>query len=179
MRVIATRLSDLLERNDKRTVKEYLGGFRCTRGADLQEFLWNKAIMYEDKGRSRTYLFVDADADGKIVGYVTLSMTKISVTAKSVLTGGIVRKMDLHNGETVGYLIGQMAKDDTVTEHIGGTMLKFSENMLYISYRQNGGRVICIDCKKELLEFYAQEGFTLVEPEPDERSGLYRLVKLF
>ena len=39
--------------------------------------------MYEDKGRSRTYLFVDADADGRIVGYVTLSMTKISSPRKA------------------------------------------------------------------------------------------------
>ena len=124
-------------------------------------------------------MLVDTDDEDRIIGYVTLALTKITVSDRTELAKGIVRRMDLNDNETVGYLIGQMAKDDSVFKSIGGKMLSFAQNMLYVSYRQNGGRAICIDCKEPMIEYYRKEGFILVEPEPDKRNGLYRLVRLF
>ena len=172
------RLSELLAVYGKDKVAEYLKGFRCNKDPDLQIFLHEKAIMYEDKGRSRTYLFIDSE-NKRIIGYVTLSLTKIRVSSKSSLVKGVIRKMDLNDGETVGYLIGQMAKDDSVEEQMGHRMLSFAKSMLHKSYMQNGGRVICIDCKGPLVDYYRKEGFLTVEPDPNEKNGLYRLVSLF
>jgi len=98
------RLSELLAVYGKDKVAEYLKGFRCNKDPDLQIFLHEKAIMYEDKGRSRTYLFIDSE-NKRIIGYVTLFLTKIRVSSKSSLVKGVIRKMDLNDGETVGYLI--------------------------------------------------------------------------
>jgi len=72
-----------------------------------------------------------------------------------------------------------MAKDDSVEEQMGHRMLSFAKNMLHKSYMQNGGRVICIDCKGPLVDYYGKEGFLMVEPDPNEENGLYRLASLF
>ena len=119
-------------------MKRFLGTFRCSKDADLEEFLHDKAIMFEDKGRSRTYLLLDDE-----------------------------------------YLIGQLAKDDSVKDHIGHYLMDAATEQLKVSYMQNGGRVMCIDCKEPMIGYYENEGFVLVEPSPNRKSGLYRLVRLF
>jgi hypothetical protein len=40
-----------------------------------------------------------------------------------------------------------------------------------------GGRVICVDCKRNLIAYYERHGFILVSTESEE--GLYRMVLLF
>lgn len=172
------RLSTLLENASKDDVKEYLKGFKCTKDSDLQTFLHEKAIMYENKGRSRTYLLIDEDNFNPLA-YITLSLTEICVSGETSLSNAIKRKMDLKDDKTVGYLIGQIAKDDSVSEHVGHELIQTAMRLLKMSYMQNGGRVVCLDCKKELLDFYQKEGFVLIRSMPDSKNGLYRLVKLF
>jgi hypothetical protein len=38
---------------------------------------------------------------------------------------------------------------------------------------------MCIDCKEPMIGYYEDEGFILVEPSPNGKNGLYRLVRLF
>ena len=85
------RLSSVLERYPKEDVKRFLGTFRCSKDADLEEFLYDKAIMFEDKGRSRTYLLLDDEEDNRILAYFTLALTEITVpeeTASAIPPSG-------------------------------------------------------------------------------------------
>lgn len=171
------RLSSMIDRYGKGPVEDYLKRFRCAKDPDLQTFLHEKAVMYENKGRSRTFLMIDEDK--AIRAYITLALTDIEVREDSPLSKGIRRKMDLNGNRAVGYLIGQMAKDDRVQEHIGHSLISKALRLLNVSYMMNGGRVVCVDCKKELLPFYQREGFVLIHTKPDEKNGLYRLILLF
>lgn len=40
-----------------------------------------------------------------------------------------------------------------------------------------GGRVVCADCRKELIKFYEENGFRVISNVSED--GLYRLVWLF
>ncbi len=101
------------------------------------------------------------------------------VPEENSLSKTTIRKMDLSKGKTVGYLIGQLAKDDSVKERIGHDLIDVAISKLHMSFMQNGGRVICIDCKEPMIQYYMGEGFTLVEPRPNDKNGLYRLIRLF
>ena len=173
------RLSAFLERYPKEDVKRFLGTFRCSKDADLEEFLHNKAIMFEDRGRSRTYLLLIYEGNNEILAYFTLALTEITVPAENSLKNSTIKKMDLSDGKTVGYLIGQLAKDDSVKEHIGHDLLDTAVEQLMVSYKQNGGRVMCIDCKEPMIGYYEDTGFKIIEPRPNEKNGLYRLIRLF
>lgn len=179
MRGAFVRLSSVLERYPKEDVKRFLGTFRCSKDTDLEEFLHDKAIMFEDKGRSRTCLLLNDEGDNRILAYFTLALTEITVPEENSLSNSTVRRMDLSGGKTVGYLIGQLAKDDSVKEHIGHYLMDVAAEQLKVSYMQNGGRVMCIDCKEPMIGYYENEGFVLVEPSPNGKNGLYRLVRLF
>ncbi len=179
MKGASVSLFKILEKYDKVRVGRFLSTFKCTKDSDLEEFLHEKAIIYEERGRSRTYLILDPDHENRILAYYTLSLTEIMVPKENSLSNTTVRRMDLDDGKTVGYLIGQLAKDDSVEEHVGHDLIDMAIGKLHVSFMQNGGRVICIDCKGPLLDFYKNEGFTLVEPEPNRKNGLYRLLRLF
>ena len=61
---------------------------------ELEIFLRQKAVFYEKRDRSRTFLKV---VDGKIVAYFSLALTVITegkITSK--ISNGLRRRMDFH-----------------------------------------------------------------------------------
>ncbi len=109
------RLSPLLKSEDEETIAEFLRTFRCSRDSDLELFLHDRAIFYEKKGRARTYLILDSSGERDvIIAYISLAITHLTVTEDTCLSKSIQKRMDLHNGKTCAYLIGQLAKDDRV-----------------------------------------------------------------
>ena len=86
MRGAFVRLSSVLGRYPKEDVKRFLGTFRCSKDTDLEEFLHDKAIMFEDKGRSRTCLLLNDEGDNRILAYFTLALTEITVPEENSLS---------------------------------------------------------------------------------------------
>ena len=62
--------------------------------------------------------------------------------------------MNVSKGPSAAFLIGQMSKADGIEEKIGSFMIKISPSLFEGARKVCGGRVVCVDCKKELLEFY-------------------------
>jgi hypothetical protein len=180
MRWALFRLSDLLSSFGEDKVSAFLRTFRCSKDRDLEHFLHSSAVMFEGKSRCRTYLLVDAEDGNRIVAYVSLALTRITVGGgdSSLLSKSLVRRMDLSGGEGIAYLIGQLAKDDSVDGHIGHDLVQLAVDLLRQSHRQVGCRTICVDCKEPLLKFYRGESFVQVSKEP-EGNGLYRMMCLF
>ena len=176
MRTIV-RLSPLIESEGESKVQEFLRTFKCSRDSDLEMFLHDRAIFYEKRDRARTYLIVDSDDEhDTIVAYISLAITHLTVCEDSPLSKTIRNRMDLHDNMTNAYLIGQLAKDDRVDEHIGHELIKMAINLIRPGFEMFGCRIICIDCKKPLIEFYEREGFFRISTEPVD--GLYRMVCL-
>ncbi len=70
--------------------------------------------------------------------------------------------MDIHNGITNAYLIGQLAKDDRVEEQMGHKLIKQAIDHIRPGFERFGCRTICIDCEEPLVKFYEREGFLKV-----------------
>lgn len=99
-----------------------ISSFYCEKNKDVQEFLSSKAIDFERRNIGRTYVIVDDDklqSDGilAIVAYFTITM-------KSITFGEDVSKSLRRNITTnkeanaaVGYLIGQLGKNDLYASH--------------------------------------------------------------
>ncbi|MDR3282411.1 MAG: hypothetical protein LBS92_02230 [Candidatus Methanoplasma sp.] len=156
-------------------VGDYLDGFVCTRDPDLELFLRNKAVVFEKRDLSRTFLLVD---DDKIVGYMSLSITILEIKEDWPVSNQLKRSMNVsNNAPTVAFLIGQLCKADGVSDKIGPDMIDLAMKMFDGMRKVGGGRVVCVDCKEGLLGFYNKNGFRVVS-KPTE-DGLYRMVRLF
>ena len=169
-------MSHLLTEGEAK-VQEFLRTFKCSKDSDLESFLHNNAIFYEKKGRARTYLIVDSnDERDFIIAYISLAITHLTVCEDTPLSKTIRKRMDLVNNMANAYLIGQLAKDDCVTESIGHELIRTAIDLIRPGFEMFGCRTICIDCKEPLLKFYEREGFFKISTEPID--GLYRMVCL-
>jgi len=65
-------LKELIERDKLDTIYKAVLNFSC-QDDDVESFLKNKAIDFEKRDRSRTYLLVDDD-NNNLLGYFTLSL---------------------------------------------------------------------------------------------------------
>jgi len=69
-------LKELIERDRLDTVDKSILCFTC-QDADVESFLKNKAIDFEKRDKSRTYLITD-DENNNLLGYFTLSLTTLA-----------------------------------------------------------------------------------------------------
>ncbi len=171
------RLTPLLQSEGEEVTKRFLGTFRCSKDPDLEHFLHENAIFYEKKDRARTYLIIDSDNErDTIVAYISLAITHLEVANDTCLSKTIQKRMDLHDGMTNAYLIGQLAKDDRIEEYIGHDLIRLAIDLIHTGFEMFGCRTICIDCKEPLVKFYEGEGFIKIGPKSCD--GLYRMVYL-
>ena len=130
---------------------------------------------YEIHNKARTYLLVD-DEDF-IVGYFSLAfksidLANVSKTTKRKIVGG------QSNTDTYSaFLIGHIAKDDSVKELLGDAIIEAAENLLVEAQKIVGGRLIYLDCKDEpkLKELYERNGYKYFKTS--ELSGLLQYYK--
>ena len=71
-----------------------------------------KAIEFEKRSRSRTYLVVDTDENNRIIAYISLAIIRIIIPNDTELSNKVIKQMDASEGSAISYLIGQLAKDD-------------------------------------------------------------------
>ena len=144
---------------------EILKTFNCSIVPDIENFLQNKAIEFEKRDVSRTYLLIDT-INLKIVAYFTLS---ISVSTTNKLSKTQIKKIDGFSKfrECLGfYLIGQLGIDDNYRklhkkQGLGKILLKYIKIILKQSQDLVGGRFILIDAVKDkkVIEFYENNHF--------------------
>jgi len=157
-------------------------GFSCAKEHDVEWFIKNNALNYERKGLSRTYLYI-ADATGTptIAAYFTLAITATSFEGISksrkekVLGFKPGRDTKDHFG---GILIGQLARADKFTSlDIGGQeMIEDAETLIEKGRYFLGGKIIYLDCKEPLIEFYKRNGYMPVVQTPYS-DGYYKMFK--
>ena len=64
--------------------EKYLPGFHCAKDRDLEDFLRNKAVDYERRNKSRTFLIMDIDKmqdenRAEIIAYFTLAIHSLQI----------------------------------------------------------------------------------------------------
>lgn len=166
-------LSKIIKEWTIEDANRFLSGFACDRDRDLEVFLHKRAIVYEKRDLARTFLLVSEET---IVGYFSLANTILEIGDDWPVSETLKRKMNVADGPAPAYLIGQLCKANGVDEKIGHEIINIAMSMINSMRKFGGGRVVCVDCKKELLEFYERNGFRVIS-RPSE-DGLYRMVML-
>ena len=165
------KLGDLIDKFSINQVKKSLKTFKCTKNADVQDFLHNKAITFERNLRACTYLYV-SNADKSVAAYMTLGI-------KSLLTNGLsdetIKFLDGYTSEMPSipcYLIAQLGKSDECKHKIGKFLLDDALNIIDNSQNSLKGRFVLIDAvnNDKVIEFYKQNSFKVLENDTSSKS---------
>jgi hypothetical protein len=162
----------------------FSSNFFCKKDRDVQSFLHNKAIRFEDADKSRTYFVVDEEKLNEsklaIFGYFSLGIKSIDLAED--VSKSQRRKLDglSKNADSLNvYLIGQLAKNDSYKDKVTGTeLLNYAIPLIKNCMRIIGGRVVLVECKNQekLVDFYKKQNFTILQ-ETEDSKNMIQLVR--
>lgn len=146
-------------------LQQLLSEFSCEKNSDVERFFKEQSIEFTKKHQSVTYL-VFAKEDAELLGYFTLTIKPITVSAES-FSNNMKRKiarvgeLDELNGTYTlsAYLIAQLGKNYTngANERISGEQLlqAATDTIKELQYMA-GGMVIFLEAEEEekLMYFY-------------------------
>jgi hypothetical protein len=170
--LVLTSLQEQIKRDAPELIEHKIGSFYCEKDPDVESFLKGNSINYERIGLSRTYLYIDDEhKSAPIVAYFSIAIAAtsfqgISRSRKSKVLGFKPgRDTKDHFG---GILVAQLARaDDFSSSDINGQeILDDAENIIEQGRYYLGGKIVYLDCKKDLIRFYQGVGYELVIPEP-------------
>lgn len=169
---------------DKGFLQSVLSSFACEQDADIELFLHNKSVEFENISKSRTYFVCNQEkmeiGEISILGYFALSLkvlilpNEMSVRARKEIDGFSGKIHGVPIREIPCFLIGQLSKNSNITEgQISGKMLlEEAFAVIYSAMSAVGGRYVMVECRDndKLLKFYKDNGFEefLREPEGDK-----------
>lgn len=175
--------------SDEEKAQELISIFVCQKDPDIENFLKEKAILFEKLGKSRTFLIFDEDSDDKlkILAYFTLALQVLKVP-EELLSGRRTRVFDGFsakiNGEKItefpAILIGQFGKNELYQGSVTGfEMMQYCFYTLMDGQARLGGRIIMLECRNipYLVDFYNQFGFFKIEKD-NEEDELLQMVKI-
>lgn len=151
--------------------KELLSTFQCALDIDIQNFLKEKAILYEQQNISRTYLLID-DSHAYLLAYYTIAIKEfqfdenLSRAKKKKYLGTSYEA----NKQCSAILIGQIGKNSAVPKkyQISGNDILLSIMDTISSIRElAGGRLLYVEAKPHpyLHMFYTSFHFMLYHDE--------------
>lgn len=191
-------LSSLIEqtKEDETLLPEILSSFSCSKDADIESFLYNRAVQFDNLSKARTYLICDEDqilSDGfsldrlVIYGYISIAPKILSVppetsTNKRKKLDGLSAKI---HGKPISdfpcYLIGQLAKNSNIENNplSGKELLQFSYDIIQAAADAVGGRYMMIEChdNDKLIKFYTDNKFDEISRMSDGETLLVQMIR--
>ncbi len=176
----------LREGYDVNLIQESFKKFSCQRETDLENFLVNKAIIYENTDFGKTYLMVDSDLLKhnvfSIAAYFTIAHTAVDISGlsqkkKRAALGNYPGRDGLNFVSS--YLIGQLGRNDTYTSRdlTGKQILDECYHAISLAAKVVGGRLLVLECRECMFEnFYEKHGFKKLYDELNSEK-LYTLFK--
>ena len=173
-----------------------LSSFSCAYDEDIQNFLHNRAIDFENLLKSRTYLVVDEEQFENpafsldkltIYGYISLAVKVFTVPEttsnrqRQQLDGFSAKEHGKQISNFPCYLIGQLARNSNVPKDSisGAELLNFAYDIIAISVDAVGGRNILVEChnNKKLLQFYLDNEFYKISQMPNETQSMIQMIR--
>lgn len=162
--------------------------FSCQREADLENFLQEKAILYENTNLGKTYLILDStelkNKNFVIAGYFTIDqksvdISEISAKKRRKMLGSYPGRDKLKS--VPAYLIGQLGRCDSYSslQLPGDTILNECYNVISLASMIVGGNLIVLECRDGMFsKVYERLGFKkLYDSLNDEKlDTLYKKV---
>jgi len=150
---------------------------------NVEEFLKNKALEFDKRNVSRTYLFVEENAfvNGKLMiqAYFTLALKTLFFDSR--VSKRMIQKIDGFSKDAdcvSAILIGQLGKDLIHGDVLHGSDILFEAmNLAYEIFSTVGCRIVLIECEQidKLVEFYEINGFTKLQE--NNKTKLIQMVR--
>ena len=182
------------ELEEDRELKPLLSSFSCEQDEDIEHFLHNRAIEFEDLSKARTYLIFREEellskdiTEQTVYGYISIALKILSVPEET--SNRMRRELDgfsakIH-GECISdfpcYLIGQLSRNSKVSRDsiTGEQLLDFAEDVIQTAVSSVGGRYMMIECrdKEKLIGFYHDNDFEEIARIPDEAQPMVQMIR--
>lgn len=181
---------------DNELLSQILSSFSCEQDEDIENFLHNRAIEFEELSKARTYLICDEEQISKegfcldqlkIYGYVAIALKILSVpeewsNRKRKELDGLSAKI---HGEPIKdfscYLIGQLSRNSRVPHDSisGKDLLQMAYDVIAAAVDAVGGRYMMIECREEkkLVDFYLSNGFEEIQRSFDGNYIMVQMIK--
>lgn len=181
---------------DRDLLTQVLSSFSCVQDKDIENFLHNRAVEFEQLSKARTYLICDEEQliaedfcldQLTIYGYVSIALKILSVpdemsNRKRKELDGLSAKI---HGEQIKdfscYLIGQLSRNSNVAHDSlsGADLLQAAYDVIAAAVDAVGGRYVMIECHEDtrLVDFYSANGFEEVSHVADENHPMVQMIK--
>lgn len=166
-------LGDLL---DSDGIEELLKTFKCSKNAELQDFLHEKALKLEASHHTRTYILFSQE--GRIEGFFSLAL---NILETSNLSKTFVKKLSTSHNACLERLpcviLGQLGKDDC-SSISGDELLRNAIAMILEGRKYFGGKFVLLDSVnvQKVIRFYERHYFKGL---PIGSDGLVKMVRFF
>jgi len=162
--------------------------FCCDKDDDITDFIRNKAVEYEKRDKSRTYIYFDEGClqetgKLKIVGFFSIAMKTLKIPVIDTMTKTLRKRFGNISDEDrnlVAFLIGQLGRDTSYSKDIldGKRMLQDCYDLIASARDIIGGRLILLDCKptEKLCAYYEEEGYIDITENDDELKHYIRFI---
>ena len=174
------RLKDLLNDYPEEEIKALMLTFRCSLEPDVELFLHSKAINFENRHLSRTYLWIDS-SQPQVIAYFSLSLKSLELNLKDVsLSRTKLRELFYGFSPTIEeidqgiskflpvYLIGQLGRHEKINSDNfpGDYILDTAKAKIKKCFENLGCKLIIVEVldgdsetKQKLVKFYTRNGF--------------------
>ncbi len=160
--------------------------FSCQREADLEDFLQEKAILYEKTNFGKTYLILDsAELENKnfvIAAYFTIAQKSVDISEvpakkRRKMLGAYPGRDKLKS--IPAYLIGQLGRCDSYSSQQlpGDVILSECYHAISLASRIVGGNLVVLECREGMFsKVYEKLGFKKLYTSLNEEN-LHTLYK--
>ena len=167
-------VKEIIKKGRERDFEAAIDKFTC-QDKEVENFLKTKALDFDRRHKSRTYLIIDIDESGEIIILAYYSVTMKSLKFISGLSNSKIRKIDgfrANATETEAVLIGQLGKDYNHRNEINGkSIIEYILETVYIAHTAVGGRIVFLECadNEKVVKFYQDNGFAYLQNSEDEK----------
>ena len=161
-------IQEVIQRKEEQQFINASKKFIC-QDKDVEKFLKEKALDFDKRNRSRTYLLIDSDNDDEILilGYYTITMKNLPFN--ETVSKSMIKRIDgysnnINSAESV--LIGQLGKDYNHRNKLSGVvLLNHAMNTVYSIQKLAAGRIVFLECddNEKIISFYKDNGFILLQ----------------
>ena len=161
-------IQEVIEKGREQEFLDLIKKFEC-QDKDVEKFLKEKALDFDKRNKSRTYLIIDGDNDDEIVilGYYTITMKNLPFS--ETVSKSMVKRIDgysnnINSAESI--LIGQLGKDYNHRNELSGvSLLNYAMNTVYSIHNLAGCRIVFLEClnNEKVVKFYQDNGFVFLQ----------------
>lgn len=144
--------------------------------ADLNDFILNKAALFDKNLLAVSYVFVDPNNSGKIFAYCSLANDKVALADFESKTEynrfrkkqGFPNEKRLHSYPAVK-LCRLGVTNEAKGLRIGSKLLNYLKTM-FVTNNRTGCRFITVDAYIKAIPFYEKNGFHILNSDDSEHE---------